>query len=71
MMELQIPEGLAVGVAYASMPANRAHVLALAIGVQNLPEGLAVSLPLYTAGASPWKVEVLDCWFGLAETQCL
>lgn len=57
-----IPEGLAVGVAFgaaaqnlpaASLPA--ALALTLGIGLQNFPEGLAVSLPLRREGASRWK----------------
>ena len=38
-----IPEGMAVGLAFA---------LALGIGVQNFPEGAAVALPVYQAGKS-------------------
>lgn len=62
-----IPEGLAVGVAFgaasagieaASLPA--AIALALGIGIQNFPEGLAVSMPLRREGLSPWK----SFWFG-------
>ncbi|MFC2045614.1 ZIP family metal transporter [Chloroflexota bacterium] len=54
-----IPEGLAVGVAfgalaygmpYATMGA--AIALAVGIGIQNLPEGLAVSMPLRREGLS-------------------
>lgn len=29
--------------------------LAMGIGIQNFPEGLAVSLPLQAAGCSKWK----------------
>ena len=51
------PEGLAVGVAYASVgrpgvDIQQAHNLALGIGLQNFPEGLAVSVPLKAAGYS-------------------
>ena len=38
-----IPEGMAVGLAFA---------LALGIGVQNFPEGAAVALPVYQSGKS-------------------
>ncbi|MBN3289914.1 S39AB protein, partial [Polypterus senegalus] len=34
--------------------------LALGIGIQNFPEGLAVSLPLHGAGISTWKA----FWYG-------
>lgn len=62
-----IPEGLAVGVAfgaaaaglsYATLPA--AIVLAIGIGLQNFPEGLAVSMPLRGDGMSRFK----SFWYG-------
>lgn len=62
-----IPEGLAVGVAFgaiatglpsATLPA--AIALAIGIGIQNLPEGLAVSMPLRREGMSPFK----SFWYG-------
>lgn len=54
-----IPEGLCIGVAFGSL-AYGAHssnlasacLLALGIGLQNFPEGAAVSLPLRREGAS-------------------
>lgn len=60
-----IPEGLAVGVAFGSVAAGfptatmaGAVALAIGIGIQNFPEGLAVSAPLrregMTAGRSIW-----------------
>ncbi|MEZ4667512.1 MAG: ZIP family metal transporter [Anaerolineae bacterium] len=62
-----IPEGLAVGVAFgaaatgatgASFPA--AIALAVGIGLQNFPEGLAVAMPLRREGASRIK----SFWYG-------
>lgn len=58
-----IPEGLAVGVAFgaaASADQPRAAVLAaisvaIGIGIQNFPEGAAVSIPLRQEGLSRWK----------------
>lgn len=57
-----IPEGLAVGVAFgaaaAGFPAaslTGAIVLALGIGLQNFPEGAAVSVPLRREGLSRTK----------------
>lgn len=53
-----IPEGLAVGVAFGAVNQEggtglaAAAALALGIGIQNLPEGTAVSLPLRAAGLS-------------------
>ena len=34
--------------------------LAIGIGIQNFPEGLAVSMPLSGCGMSPWK----SFWYG-------
>ncbi len=62
-----IPEGLAIGVAFgalatdipsASLPG--AMALALGIGIQNFPEGLAVSMPLRREGFSRGK----SFWYG-------
>ena len=54
-----IPEGLAVGVAFGAVAANLpeaslagAMALALGIGIQNFPEGAAVSVPLRRLGVS-------------------
>lgn len=57
-----IPEGLAVGVAFGGVAAGipgtsvvAAMTLALGIGLQNFPEGTAVSLPLRREGVSVGK----------------
>ncbi|MDR0531268.1 MAG: ZIP family metal transporter [Oscillospiraceae bacterium] len=57
-----IPEGLAVGVAFGALAQNpgreallAAISVAVGIGVQNFPEGAAVSLPLRQAGKSRWR----------------
>jgi ZIP family zinc transporter len=54
-----IPEGLAVGVAFGAVAAGfpsatltGAVALAIGIGIQNFPEGLAVSMPLRRDGMS-------------------
>lgn len=50
-----IPEGVAVGVGYASEQVysqNIGSYIAVAIGIHNIPEGLAVAIPLRAAGAS-------------------
>ena len=54
-----IPEGLAVGVAFGALSFGTseallmgAWMLAIGIGLQNFPEGAAVSLPLRREGAS-------------------
>jgi ZIP family zinc transporter len=57
-----IPEGLAVGVAFGALAINPdigiltgAVVLAVGIGLQNFPEGAAVSIPLRREGFSRLK----------------
>lgn len=57
-----IPEGLAVGVAFGALAINPdmgvlvgAIVLAFGIGLQNFPEGAAVSIPLRREGFSRLK----------------
>jgi zinc transporter, ZIP family len=57
-----IPEGLAVGVAFGAVAANLpaatlagAVALAIGIGIQNFPEGIAVAMPLRGEGMSRWK----------------
>ena len=62
-----IPEGLAVGVAFGALAADlpaaslrAAIALAVGIGIQNFPEGLAVSMPLRREGMSRWK----SFWYG-------
>lgn len=57
-----IPEGLAVGVAFGALASNPeagalagAVALAMGIGLQNFPEGAAVSIPLRREGFSRLK----------------
>lgn len=47
-----IPEGVAIGVGYATGEISFGLLLAVAIAVHNVPEGAAVSLPLRKEGAS-------------------
>lgn len=62
-----IPEGMAVGVAFGAVASGipsaslaGAVALALGIGIQNFPEGMAVSMPLRREGLSPAK----SFWYG-------
>ena len=64
-----IPEGLAVGVAFGALASDLpsatlagAMALALGIGIQNFPEGAAVSVPLRREGFSRLK----SFWYGQA-----
>ncbi len=57
-----IPEGLAIGVLFGGVAAGipeasiaGAVTLAIGIGIQNFPEGIAVSMPLRRMGMSRWK----------------
>ena len=69
-----IPEGMAVGLSFALAaqhgdPAMYAAAVALAIGigVQNFPEGAAISLPLRQEGVSAGKAFWLGCLSGAVE----
>ena len=62
-----IPEGLAVGVLFGGVAAGipeatigGAVALAMGIGIQNFPEGIAVSMPLRRQGISRFK----SFWYG-------
>jgi ZIP family zinc transporter len=47
-----LPEGFAIGTAYASDTEGLALFVILAIAIQNVPEGTSVAIPLEAAGAS-------------------
>ncbi len=49
------PEGIAIGVGFATGDFNFGLLMAIAISVHNIPEGIAISLPLKTEGASFMK----------------
>lgn len=69
-----IPEGLAVGVAFGSLQYGlegatlaAACLLALGIGIQNFPEGTAVSVPLRREGLSRKKAFLYGQMSGIVE----
>lgn len=69
-----IPEGLAVGVAFGSIRYGiegatliSALILAFGIGLQNFPEGTAVSLPLRREGVSTKKSFIIGGLTGIVE----
>jgi len=69
-----IPEGLAVGVAFGAIAADLpaasltgAIALAIGIGIQNFPEGAAVSIPLRREGMSRAKSFLYGQASGLVE----
>ena len=45
-----LPEGLAIGSAFASSTEGLALFIVLAIGLQNIPEGTSVAIPMQAAG---------------------
>ena len=47
-----VPEGLAIGVAFAGADLSHAHALATGIAIQDVPEGLVVALALRGVGYS-------------------
>ena len=62
-----IPEGLAVGVLFGGVASgipeasiSAAVTLAIGIGIQNFPEGIAVAMPLRRQGVSRFK----SFWYG-------
>lgn len=69
-----IPEGLAVGVAFGAVAVGypgaslaAAVALAVGIGIQNFPEGMAVSVPLRREGLSRWKCFTYGQFSGMVE----
>lgn len=69
-----IPEGMAIGIAFGSVYLGlpnittlSAFMLALGIGVQNFPEGSAISLPLRRDGYSRLKSFLIGSLSGIVE----
>lgn len=50
-----LPEGFAVGTAFASERAGLSLFVILAIAIQNVPEGTSVALPMHEAGFGAWR----------------
>lgn len=68
-----IPEGMAVGLSFAlaargeALALAGAMALALGIGVQNIPEGAAIALPLAQSGMSRQKSFAIGALSGVVE----
>lgn len=70
-----IPEGMAVGLAFVlagQHPGDPAYLasaigLAAGIGIQNFPEGAAISLPVRQSGAGVGKAFLTGCLSGIVE----
>ncbi|PWW19506.1 ZIP family zinc transporter [Cytobacillus oceanisediminis] len=62
-----IPEGLSVGVSYASSSQDTGNLIAFAIGLQNAPEGLLVALFLINQKISKLKAFMIATLTGAIE----
>ena len=69
-----IPEGMAVGIAFGAAKFGigetsliSALMLALGIGIQNFPEGSAISFPLYRDGYSKLKAFIIGALSAIVE----
>lgn len=66
-----VPEGMAVGLAFALAAKGEglagAAALALGIGIQNFPEGAAISLPLRQEGCPSWQAFLGGMLSGIVE----
>jgi ZIP family zinc transporter len=62
-----LPEGLAIGVAYAGVEVEKANSLAAGISIQDVPEGLVVALALRTVGYGRGLSAALGVASGLIE----
>lgn len=69
-----IPEGMAVGVAFASVIAGNTGMtiataisLAIGIAIQNFPEGAIVSMPLKSSGITKGKAFLYGFFSGIVE----
>ncbi len=62
-----LPEGLAIGVAYAGIDIEKAHSLATGVSIQDVPEGLVVALALRTVGCSRLAAVGMGVVSGLIE----
>ncbi|RAK23115.1 ZIP family zinc transporter [Anoxybacillus vitaminiphilus] len=62
-----IPEGLSVGVSYASNVSDTGNLIALAIGFQNAPEGFLVALFLIKQNIGKWKSFIIATLTGAIE----
>jgi zinc transporter, ZIP family len=62
-----LPEGVAVGVGFGAGDPRIAISTAIGIGVQNLPEGLAVAAAMLAIGRRPWIAVVIGGLTGMVE----
>lgn len=61
------PEGMAIGVGFSGGDAAVGIPLAVAIAIQDIPEGLVVAVALRTVAYAPWQAAAAGALTGLAE----
>jgi zinc transporter, ZIP family len=62
----RIPEGLAIGAGFAvEGPSRLGLMLAIAVGLQNVCEGIVMAAPLRQGGVSPWRGLLIVALTGL------
>ena len=62
-----LPEGLAIGVAFAGIDIEKATSLATGVSIQDVPEGLVVALALHAVGYSRLTAVAMGVASGLVE----
>jgi len=62
-----VPEGIAVGAAFAAGGPELGAPIALAIGIQNIPEGFAAAAPLLAGGTSKRSAVAIAAATGAVE----
>ena len=62
-----LPEGLAIGVAFAGIDVEKATSLATGVSIQDVPEGLVVALALHVVGYSRLTAVAMGVASGLVE----
>jgi ZIP family zinc transporter len=62
-----VPEGMAMGVAFAGASPHLGVIVASAVALQNIPEGLAVAMPLRAAGFSRMRAILWATTSGMAQ----
>ena len=69
-----IPEGMAVGVGFAGVISGNVGIaitgamsLAIGIGIQNIPEGAIISMPLKSTGTTKYKAFIYGVISGIVE----
>lgn len=63
----KLPEGIAMGVAYAAKSFVNPDGLLVGIALQNIPEGLAIALALFSGGVSRIKAALVASLIGFVQ----